>query len=54
LSFIIYAPATVLFVMARREKGQTLFSPRELLILAVSVAGAVLGVVALAAGWISI
>jgi arginine:ornithine antiporter/lysine permease len=54
VSFIIYAPASVLFVMARREKGQTLFSPRELVILAVSIAGAVVGVVAIAAGWISI
>lgn len=54
VSFIIYAPATVLFVMARREQGRRVFSPRELGILAVSVTGAVLGVVALAAGWISL
>jgi len=54
VSFIIYAPGSVLFVMARREQGRTLFRPGELVILAVSVAGAVLGVVALAAGWISI
>jgi arginine:ornithine antiporter/lysine permease len=54
ISFIIYAPATVLFVMARREQGRRLFSPREYAVLAVSVAGAVAGVVALAAGWISI
>jgi arginine:ornithine antiporter/lysine permease len=54
VSFIIYAPATVLFVMARKEQGRRLFSPGELLILAVSVAGALLGVVALAAGWIEI
>jgi arginine:ornithine antiporter/lysine permease len=54
VSFIIYAPATILFVMARREQGRTLFSPRELVILAVSIAGGVLGVVAIAAGWISI
>jgi arginine:ornithine antiporter/lysine permease len=54
ISFIVYAPATVLFVMARREQGRRLFSPRELIILAVSVAGAILGIVALAAGWISI
>ena len=33
LSFIIYAPATVLFVMARREQGRKLFSPAELVIL---------------------
>jgi arginine:ornithine antiporter/lysine permease len=54
VSFIIYAPATVLFVMARREQGRRVFSPAELVILAVSVAGAVVGIVALAAGWISI
>ncbi|MEU4167966.1 basic amino acid/polyamine antiporter [Streptomyces sp. NPDC026665] len=54
VSFIIYAPATVLFVMARREQGRTPFSPRELVILVVSVAGAVMGIVALALGWISL
>ena len=54
VSFIIYAPATVLFVMARREQGRRAFSGRELVILAVSVAGAVVGVIALAAGWITI
>ncbi|MGY0489038.1 basic amino acid/polyamine antiporter [Streptomyces sp. WG-D5] len=54
VSLIFYAPATVLFVMARREQGRRIFSPRELVILAVSVIGAVLGVVALAAGWISL
>jgi hypothetical protein len=50
VSFIIYAPATILFVMARREQGRQLFSPAELAILAVSVVGAIVGVVALAAG----
>jgi len=54
VSFIIYAPGSVLFVMARREQGRTLFSPVELVILGVSVAGAVLGVVALVAGWITV
>ncbi|GIM93099.1 basic amino acid/polyamine antiporter [Paractinoplanes toevensis] len=54
VSFIVYAPATVLFVMARREQGRRLFSPREAVILAVSVAGALGGIVALATGWISI
>src|SRR5690606_2641620 len=37
LSFIIYAPASVLFVMTRREQGRRLFSPGELVILAISV-----------------
>ncbi|MEV0268315.1 basic amino acid/polyamine antiporter [Hamadaea sp. NPDC050747] len=54
VSFIVYAPATVLFVMARREQGRRLFSPAEIVLLLVSIAGAVLGVVALAAGWISL
>jgi arginine:ornithine antiporter/lysine permease len=54
LSFIIYAPASVLFVMSRREQGRRLFSPTELVLLAISIAGALVGVVALAAGWISI
>ncbi|SDL30990.1 basic amino acid/polyamine antiporter [Streptomyces indicus] len=54
MSFILYAPATILFVMARREQGRKLFSPRELVVLAVSVAGAVIGIIALAAGWISL
>ncbi|HEU0170801.1 MAG TPA: basic amino acid/polyamine antiporter [Acidimicrobiales bacterium] len=54
LSFIIYAPGSVLFVMARREQGRRPFSPPELVILAVSIVGAVIGVVALVAGWISV
>jgi arginine:ornithine antiporter/lysine permease len=54
VSFIIYAPGSVLFVMARREQGRTVFSPAELAILAVSVIGAVTGVVALVAGWITV
>ncbi|MFE9044857.1 basic amino acid/polyamine antiporter [Streptomyces sp. NPDC007818] len=54
VSLILYAPATLLFVKARREQGRRLFSPREAVICAVSVAGAVVGVIALAAGWIEL
>jgi arginine:ornithine antiporter/lysine permease len=54
VSFIVYAPASILFVMARREQGRRLFSPAELIILIVSILGAVAGIVALASGWISI
>ncbi|MEU7908497.1 basic amino acid/polyamine antiporter [Actinoplanes sp. NPDC049118] len=54
VSFIVYAPATWLFVKARREQGRRLFSAPELVILAVSIVGAVAGITALAAGWISI
>ncbi|SHN47376.1 basic amino acid/polyamine antiporter [Cryptosporangium aurantiacum] len=54
VSFILYAPATLLFVMARREQGRRLFSGREAVICAVSVLGALAGITALSAGWISI
>jgi arginine:ornithine antiporter/lysine permease len=54
VSLIIYAPATLLFVKARREQNRQLFTGPELVILAVSVIGAVAGITALAAGWISI
>ena len=54
VSFIIYAPGSVLFVMARREQGRRPFSPGELVILAVSVIGAVVGVIALVVGWITV
>ncbi|MFD5628948.1 basic amino acid/polyamine antiporter [Streptomyces sp. NPDC127072] len=54
VSFIFYAPATVLFVMARREQGRHRYSFTEFVIFSVSLLGAVLGVVALAVGWISL
>ncbi|MFJ9806069.1 basic amino acid/polyamine antiporter [Streptomyces wuyuanensis] len=54
VSFIVYAPATLLFVKVRREQGRRLFSPGELVVCAVSVVGAVLGLLALASGWLSL
>ena len=54
LALVIYAPATILFAMARREQGRRVFSPRELIIFAVSLLGAVAGIVAIAAGWITL
>ncbi len=54
VSLIIYAPASILFVMTRREQGRRLFSTGELVILAVSVIGAIIGIVALATGSITI
>lgn len=54
LSFIIYAPGTVLFVMSRREQNRRLFSPVELVILVIAVAGFITGVAALATGAITI
>jgi arginine:ornithine antiporter/lysine permease len=54
LSFIIYAPGTVLFVMARREQHRRVFSPAELLLFVVAVVLAVLGIAGLATGLITI
>jgi arginine:ornithine antiporter / lysine permease len=54
LALVVYAPGTVLFAMARREQGRRVFSPRERAILLVSVVGAIVGVVALAFGWITV
>ncbi|MDF9810806.1 basic amino acid/polyamine antiporter [Streptomyces sp. SPB162] len=54
VSFLIYAPATFLFIKARREQHRRLFSPGEAVICAVSVVGAAVGVIALALGWIEL
>jgi arginine:ornithine antiporter/lysine permease len=54
LSLVIYTPGTILFVMSGREQGRRLFSPAELVILVIAVAGFVAGVVALATGAITI
>ena len=53
-SCIIYAPGTVLYVMARRENNVRVFTPVELGLCAVLLAGAVAGVVGLANGSITI
>jgi len=54
VSFLFYAPASVLFVMARREQGRRVFSGGELVIFVVSLAAAVVAIVALVAGWIAL
>lgn len=54
ISLIFYAPVTVMFVIVRREKGQRIFSPRELILFLFTLAGAVAGVVALSRGWIQL
>jgi arginine:ornithine antiporter/lysine permease len=43
LSLIIYTPGTILFVMSRREQNRRPFSPAELVILVIAVAGFVAG-----------
>ena len=54
LSFVIYAPGTVLFVMTRREQGRRLFSPPELVILGITIVLAIVGVAGLVGGWITV
>ena len=54
LSLVIYAPGTVLFVMARREQARKIFSSGEMVIFAFSVIGAVIGIVGLITGAITV
>jgi arginine:ornithine antiporter/lysine permease len=54
LSFTVYTPGTILFVMSRREQNRRYFSRTELVILVIAVAGFVSGVAALATGAITI
>lgn len=54
LSCILYAPAAALYVKARRERGLQVFRPFEAVLFGVIVVGAVIGVVSLASGAISI
>jgi arginine:ornithine antiporter/lysine permease len=54
LSFIVYAPGSVLFIMSRREQSRRLFSTPELVLLVIVTAGAIAGIAALATGAISI
>lgn len=54
LSCVILAPATLLYVKARSERGRRLFTPSELSILIVILAAGALGVVGLWSGRIAI
>ncbi len=54
LSMLFYAPATVLFVIARREQGLRVFRGGELLLFLMTLAGAVAAVLALVRGWIEL
>src|SRR3954468_14627832 len=54
LSTVILAPATLLYVKARSERGRRLFTPTEMALCAVIVAAGITGVVGLATGFIAI
>lgn len=54
VAFLFYAPVTVLFAMTRREQNRRVFTPMELGFFLVVVLLAVLAVVGLSTGWLSI
>jgi arginine:ornithine antiporter/lysine permease len=54
LSTVILAPATLLYVKARSERGRRMFSPTEIVLCAVIVAGGIVGAVGLWTGRITI
>ncbi|QXT63165.1 basic amino acid/polyamine antiporter [Tessaracoccus palaemonis] len=54
LSCVVFAPATVLFAMTRREQHRRTFTPFEWAVFGVVVVAAVAVVVGLAAGWLTL
>ena len=52
VSFIIYAPGTILYVIARRERNLRVFTPWEWVLCIVSIALAIIAIIALATGLI--
>ena len=54
LSALLYAPGTILFVLARREQGTTVFARLEWALFAIVIIAAALGLHGLAVGTISI
>lgn len=54
LSAILYAPGTALYIWARTERHKKIFTPIEWAIFAVAVAGAIMGIIALATGYMTI
>jgi arginine:ornithine antiporter / lysine permease len=54
LSALLYAPGTILFIIAKREQSKTVFTPVEWLIFGVVVVAAIVGLYSLATGMISI
>jgi arginine:ornithine antiporter/lysine permease len=54
LSALLYAPGSLLFVLARREQGKAVFTTAEALLFGAVVVAALIGVYGLASGSISI
>lgn len=54
LSFLIYAPGTLLYLKTRREQGKQLFTAAEWVVLVVFIVGAVYALFGLITGYITI
>jgi arginine:ornithine antiporter/lysine permease len=54
LSFLIYAPATILYVIARKERALRVFTSSERVLCALSIVGAVAAIVGLSTGFITL
>jgi arginine:ornithine antiporter/lysine permease len=54
LALLIYAPATLVYLWSRRQRGRRLFTPAEAVLCALTSAGAVCAVWALATGMIAL
>ncbi|WP_404924756.1 basic amino acid/polyamine antiporter [Mesorhizobium sp. ORM16] len=54
LSAVIYGPGTILFVMARKERGQRVFTPAEMGMFVVAALGAVAAIYGILAGAIAV
>lgn len=54
LACVLLAPATVLYAIARREQKKKVFTTPGWIVFALVVVGAVLGIVGMGAGWITI
>jgi arginine:ornithine antiporter/lysine permease len=54
LSCILFAPGSILYIMARREQNLQMFTKPELVVFVAVVLGAVIGIYALATGAIAI
>lgn len=54
LSAVLYAPGTALYIWARLESNKHVFSPTEWIIFIVAIIGAIVGIISLALGYITI
>src|SRR5690606_30934222 len=54
LACILLAPATVLYIMARREQGARIFTPAGLIVFLVVLAFAAIGLVLLGTGAVQV